>query len=136
MIANDGQAFERKNYVKLNSNKMGKYKPALRGAAFTNKMMAKKSNYNRFKSRAQAKILAEKAAHSVSAFGGLGGKGLDFGDDLGPGSVTGDKARKENEASFSGSAMHCAPKIKEFSDEESAEEEDGEVEEFNAGEEA
>ena len=48
VIANDGQAFERKNFVRMNLKKgfggKGGYKPALRGAAFTNKMMAKKSN--------------------------------------------------------------------------------------------
>ena len=51
VIANEGQAFERKNFVKLNVNKTGKYKPALRGAAFTNKMMSKKSNQMKFRGR-------------------------------------------------------------------------------------
>ena len=75
--------FERKNYVKINQNKTGKYKPALRGAAFTNKMMAKKSNNMKFRNRQQAKIMAERAQHSVSAYGGLGAHGLDFGEEGG-----------------------------------------------------
>lgn len=49
VIANGGKAFERNNFVKINLLKPGKYKPALRGAAFTNKVMAKKSN--QFKAR-------------------------------------------------------------------------------------
>jgi len=32
-------------------NKTGKYKPALRGAAFTNKIMSKKSNQMKFRNR-------------------------------------------------------------------------------------
>ena len=44
VIANGGKAFERDNFVKINLQKPGKYKPALRGAAFTAKIMAKKSN--------------------------------------------------------------------------------------------
>ena len=59
----------------------GKYKPALRGAAFTNKIMAKKSNQMRFRDRQKTKIMAERAANQVGAFGGLGAHGLDFGDE-------------------------------------------------------
>ena len=57
---NDGKAFERKNFVKTNMNKMAKYKPALRGAAFTAKVMAKKSNYVNYKRKQQAKIMEER----------------------------------------------------------------------------
>jgi len=52
VLKNDGRQFERKNFVKMDANKKsGKYKPALRGAAFTNKIMAKKSNMLRFRNR-------------------------------------------------------------------------------------
>ena len=37
VLKNGGKQLERKNYVRINDNKSGKYKPALRGAAFTNK---------------------------------------------------------------------------------------------------
>jgi hypothetical protein len=37
--------------VKTDLRKTGKYKPALRGAAFTNKTMAKKSNLIRYRNR-------------------------------------------------------------------------------------
>jgi len=40
---------ERKNFVKMNMLK--NYQPKMRGAAFTNKIMAKKSNNLKFKSR-------------------------------------------------------------------------------------
>ena len=33
--------------------------------------------------------MAEKAANSVNAYGGLGAHGLDFGDECGPGSGAG-----------------------------------------------
>jgi hypothetical protein len=88
--------------VKTELRKTGKYKPALRGAAFTNKTMAKKSNMLKFRGRMQAKIMAEKNASQVGAYGGLGAHGLDFGEDGGPSSRT--KA-KEIEGSFSGAAM-------------------------------
>lgn len=46
-------------------------------------MMSKKSNVMKFRNRQQAKIMAERAQHSVSAYGGLGAHGLDFGEDGG-----------------------------------------------------
>lgn len=49
---------ERKNFVKMNMNQP--YKPKLRGAAFTNKMMAKKSTSNKFKARMQQKLKIEQ----------------------------------------------------------------------------
>jgi hypothetical protein len=42
VIDNGGKQFERKNYVRMNVNKKGSYKPAMRGAAFSNKLMANK----------------------------------------------------------------------------------------------
>ena len=51
VIANEGKQFERKNYVKINQDKKGKYKPAMRGAAYSNKIMAKKSNQMKFRNR-------------------------------------------------------------------------------------
>jgi len=51
VLKNNGKQLERKNYVRLNVNKTGKYKPALRGAAFTAKTMAKKSNQMKFRNR-------------------------------------------------------------------------------------
>jgi len=51
VLKNDGQQFDRKNFVRINQNKMAKYKPALRGAAFSNKIMAKKSNVMKFRNR-------------------------------------------------------------------------------------
>ena len=56
--------------------------------------------------------MAEKAANSLNAYGGKGAHGLDFGEEGGLGSgAAGEEGRKEREASFSGSAMHCAPKV-------------------------
>ena len=74
--------------MKTELRKTGKYKPALRGSAFTNKTMAKKSNQMKFRGRMQAKILAERAKNQVGAYGGLGAHGLDFGADGGPGDKT------------------------------------------------
>lgn len=51
VLQNEGQQFERKNFVRINQNKMAKYKPALRGAAFQNKIMAKKTNVMKFRRR-------------------------------------------------------------------------------------
>ena len=51
VIKNGGNQLERTNFVKINQNKMAKYKPALRGAAFSAKIMAKKSNQMKFRGR-------------------------------------------------------------------------------------
>ena len=59
--------------------------------------------------------MAEKSKHSVSAYGGLGAKGLDFGE---AGFRDVDKI-KEIEGSFSGSAAHLAPKFKMDEDSDS-----------------
>lgn len=66
----------RQNFVKMN---LKNYKPRLRGAAYTNKIMAKKRNFlksnERFKKRLQ--IQQAKERDQVNAFGGLGKVGLD-----------------------------------------------------------
>ena len=67
----------------------------------------------KFRNRQQAKIMAERAQHSVSAYGGLGAHGLDFGEEGGKCTK-----QKEIEGSFSGSAMQFAPKVIEDSDED------------------
>ena len=53
ILKNDGKPQERQNFVKMQANKggfggKGGYKQAMRGEQFTNKIMAKKSNYRRF----------------------------------------------------------------------------------------
>jgi hypothetical protein len=53
VINNDGQQLERQNFVKINPAKpgfggKGGYKAAVRGAVFTNKIMAKKRNFVKF----------------------------------------------------------------------------------------
>ena len=87
----------------------------MRGAAYTNKIMAKKSNQMKYRGRMQAKIMAERAKNSVSAYGGLGAHGLDFGDPTVKGQ--GDK-KKEYEVSFSGSAMQYAPQVQSEDEDE------------------
>lgn len=67
--------------MRINQNKKGSYKPAMRGAAYSNKMMSNKRNAMKYKGRMQAKIMAERSKHSVSAYGGLGAHGLDFGEE-------------------------------------------------------
>lgn len=99
--------------MKLNANKSGKYKPASRGAAFTNKIMAKKSNQMKFRNRIEQKLNAERAAHNVGAHGGLGAMGLDFGEH----GVDSKAKAKELEGSFSGAARQYAPKILNSDDE-------------------
>ena len=72
--------------------------------------------------------MAEKAANSVSAFGGLGAHGLDFGNDCGPGSGPGgEQRRKELAGSFSQSAMRFAPKVSDEFDEEGSNDPSGEA---------
>lgn len=51
--------------------------------------------------------MAEKSANNVSAYGGLGAHGLEFGND-----TTGETISKEILGSFSGSAAIYAPKFK------------------------
>lgn len=65
------------------TDKPGKYKPALRGAAFSNRINAKKSNQLRARGRMQTKINAERAGRGGNAYGGVGAQGLDFGGDGG-----------------------------------------------------
>ena len=67
---------ERKNFVRLN---MQSYKPHVRGAAFSNKLMAKKRNNLRYRERIQRKIQIENAKNrdQVNIYGGLGKVGFD-----------------------------------------------------------
>jgi hypothetical protein len=85
----------------------------MRGAAFTNKMMSKKSNQMKFRNRIQAQIMEERAKHAVDAYGGLANHGLDFGID-----GHGTTKKKEIEGSFSGVAMQYAPKPDDLSEED------------------
>lgn len=52
----------------------------MRGAAFTNKMMAKQKNNQKFKARIANKIRIEQMQNrdQVNAYGGLGKVGLDY----------------------------------------------------------
>jgi len=58
---------------------MKNYKPALRGGAFTNKIMAKKKNALKFRENFKRKLQIERAKHrgEVEVYGGLGKDGLD-----------------------------------------------------------
>ncbi len=58
---------------------MKNYKPALRGAAFTNKIMAKKRNVMKFRENMKRKMQIEQAKHrgQVNVYGGLGKVGMD-----------------------------------------------------------
>ena len=60
-------------------NMMKNYKPALRGGAFTNKIMAKKKNALKFRENFKRKMQIERAKHKgeVDVYGGLGKVGLD-----------------------------------------------------------
>jgi hypothetical protein len=51
VVENGGKQLDRNNFVKTELRKTGKYKPALRGAAFSAKIMAKKSNQMKFRGR-------------------------------------------------------------------------------------
>ncbi len=55
------------------------YKPRMRGAAFSNKIMAKKRNVQKFRERMQRKMQIENAKNreQVDMYGGLGKVGLD-----------------------------------------------------------
>lgn len=101
----------------MNQNKMANYKPALRGAAFQNKIMSKKSNVMKFRRRQQAKIMAERSANTVSAYGGLGAHGLDFGEEGCRGGGGAGKL-KEMEGSFSKTAMQYFAAKSEKSEED------------------
>lgn len=115
VLDNGGKHFERQNFVRMNTNKKGAYKPAMRGAAFSNKLMSNKRNQMKFRNRMHVKLMQERAQTTVSAYGGLGAHGLDFGDAAIRGQ--GDHAKELN-GSFSSSAMRYAPKIEDMSDED------------------
>lgn len=59
--------------------------------------------------------MAERAQHSVGAYGGLGSHGLDFGES---GPQGAQNKQKEIEGSFSNSAMQFAPKFVDSEDDE------------------
>ena len=67
----------------------------------------------KFRNRIQQKLNADRAAHSVGAYGGLGAMGLDFGEH----GVDSKAKAKEIEGSFSGAAQQYAPKIVNSEDE-------------------
>ena len=66
----------------MNVNKFQNYKPRIRGAAFTNKIMAKKTNSLNAKARFAKRMNIEqmKNADQVNMYGGLGKVGLDYAD--------------------------------------------------------
>ena len=74
----DGPSKVRQNFVRLNTKT--NYKPRIRGAAFTNKIMAKKTNSLAAKARwAKNKKIEElKNRDQVTMYGGLGKVGLDY----------------------------------------------------------
>ena len=87
-------------------NLMKNYQPRMRGAAFTNKMMAKKSNSVKFKARIQQKLKIEQMQQrdQVNAYGGLGKVGLDYEHGAG------DTAQKNYEIpAFSPALQHLNP---------------------------
>ena len=67
----------RQNFVRI--NQMKNYKPALRGAAFSNKIMAKKRNVMKFRENFKRKMQIERAKNrsEVDVYGGLGKVGMD-----------------------------------------------------------
>ena len=69
---------QRVNFVRMNTKV--NYKPRIRGAAFSNKIMAKKVNSVKAKQRwAQKKKIEDlKNRDQVSMYGGLGKVGLDY----------------------------------------------------------
>lgn len=103
----------RKNFVKMNVNQA--YKPRMRGAAFTNKIMAKKTNSLAAKARFAKRMNLEKIKNrdQVNAYGGLGKVGLDYEHKKEPGN--GDYQIP----AFSAKLAHFAVPVKE-ADEDSA----------------
>jgi hypothetical protein len=81
---------------------MKNYKPQIRGAAFTNKIMAKKRNVLKFRENFKRKLQIEQAKHrgQVDVYGGLAKVGMD--NTLGP---DGQEEKEEMAPGFSTSAM-------------------------------
>lgn len=107
---------------------MKNYKPALRGAAFTNKRMAKKVNSVKDKMRWKKKLDIEqmKNRDQVNAYGGLGKVGLDYARaDSENSDEEADPKKKENEIpAFSGAGKEFADKTAKKIAEEPAEDEE------------
>ena len=103
---------ERKNFVKLNQKQC--YNPRMRGAAYTNKVMAKKTNQLKFRARtaAQMKIEQLKNRDKVNMYGGLGKVGLDYQHE---------HAKEDGEyqvPAFSSKLMHLAESAKKVDEDE------------------
>lgn len=98
--------------MKLN---LKNYKPRIRGAAYTNKIMAKKRNFlksnERFKRRLQ--IQQAKERDQVNSFGGLGKVGLDH-----EGGVKGKEGEEDLVPGFSASALKFVNKMTPKQEEE------------------
>ena len=78
----------------------------MRGAAYTNKIMAKSSNSVKFKARMHKKIQLEQMQQrdQVNAYGGLGKVGLDY--EHGAGDTT---AKNYEVPAFSPALQHLNP---------------------------
>ena len=87
----------RQNFVKMNA-KMN-YKPRIRGAAFTNKVMAKKTNSLKAKARFAKKMKIEelKNRDQVTMYGGLGKVGLDYQGKPGQENILGENDDDQND---------------------------------------
>ena len=97
----------------------------MRGAAFTNKMMAKQKNNQKFKARMANKIRIEQMQNrdQVNAYGGLGKVGLDYKHQ-----VEDRNGDAYEVPAFSPALAHLAPKPKpQESDEELISESDEEM---------
>lgn len=73
----------RQNFVKMNQNQ--NYKSRVRGAAYTTKIMAKRSNNLAARARFAKKMQIEqmKNRDQVNMYGGLGKVGLDYQQETG-----------------------------------------------------
>lgn len=98
---------------------MKNYKPAIRGGARQNKIMAKKKNVMKFRENFKRKMQIEQAKHrgQVDVYGGLGKVGMDN-------NIAGEDQEKKEEMApgFSTSAMryvnHLIKKSSENEDDE------------------
>jgi hypothetical protein len=106
------------------------YKPKLRGAQYTNKILAKRSNNLKYQQRWQNKMRIEQmqARDQVNAYGGLGKVGLDYQT----GEVDDGKPRNYEVPAFSPALAHLNPQPKlntNLADDESIVHSDSENEE-------
>jgi hypothetical protein len=95
---------------------MKNYKPASRGGARQNKIMAKKKNVMKFRENFKRKMQIEQAKHrgQVDVYGGLGKVGMDN-------NITGEDQEKQEEMApgFSTSAMKYVTHLIKKDDEDS-----------------